>query len=289
MTALDTINEQRSIVDKINEILVIHGLPGEITLSDLTFHGKYVNDLVKGNHKLSDLITNHLWPSINLATVYHYTSRSAAECILNSGIFRLTNIEKRYNEGEIIRFCETHNLTGYLQESSDNTPLYRELIMPNTFYASFTEADIPKDKEEYFWNVFGCHDGVRLKFEIQATNSNFRRVKYEMKAGQPLQPLFDLIEEIKNEYGFIFTMKGISRLCSFYLPGEYSCENEYRLLHRTWDGGDIQPKGNGVQSYIELPLNLMNECGFKLKIIEVQSKEQINMPCNYLFSKREVI
>lgn len=287
MTPLEYIEKLHSLVISINSVLTKYGISEQITLSDITVTEKTVTDCCKKNSKLSDLIINSTWPSIQSATVYHYTSKEAAESILNSGIFRLTNIAKRYDEGEIISFCKTHKLDGYLEEDSNGTPKYRTLIMPNTFYASFTDTNLSSEQEEYFWSAFGACDGVRLTIDIQASNSNFRKIHYEIKNGEPIPLLYELTELIRKNYGLEFVLKGISRLCSFYLSGDYSSENEYRTLHRTWEGGEIQPKGEGSNSFIEIPLNQMSKCGYKFKITEVHANEKIDMPASYLFSKRE--
>ena len=287
MTPLEELKRLQSLVATINSVLAKNGISEQISLSDITITEKTVSDLVKPNSKLSELITNLLWPSISSATVYHYTSRCSAESILNSGVFRLTNIAKRYNEGEVVTFCKTHNLEGYLANDANSEPTYRHLIMPNTFYASFTDTNLSKDQEEYFWSSFAACDGVRLKIEIEASNPNFRKVHYEVKKGRPIPLLSELTGCVRNDYGREFILKGISRLCSFYLSGaDYGQENEYRALYRTWEGFGPQPKGVGPSSYIELPLNQMSECGYHLRVNEVHANEKINMPSSYIFSRR---
>ncbi|HWR31759.1 MAG TPA: hypothetical protein VN631_18230 [Negativicutes bacterium] len=275
------------LVADINNVLTKCGVAEKISLSDITITKKTVSDLVKPNAKLSDAITNFLWPSITSATVYHYTSREAAESILNSGIFRLNNIANRYTDGEILTFCETHDLKGYLEKDVNGDPKYRYLIMPNTFYASFTDVSLTEEQEEYFWRNFAACDGVRLKIEITAANPNFRKMRYEQTTGKPICLLSNLTRCIRAKYSREFILKGISRLCSFYLSGkDYGIENEYRALYRVWEGFGPQPKTDGALSYIELPLNSMSECGYQLTISEVHAKEQPKMPSSYIFSKR---
>jgi hypothetical protein len=288
VTPLEEIKTLNALVADINCILRDSGITEKISLSDITVTEKTVSDLVKQNAKLSDAITNLLWPSITSATVYHYTSKTAAESILNTGFFRLNNIANRFTEGEIVTFCETHDLQGYLEKDANNDPKYKHLIMPNTFYSSFTDVSVTKEEEEWFWSHFASCDGVRLKIEITASNPNFRKMKYEQKKGEPISLLSKLTNHIRNKYGREFVLKGISRLCSFYLSGiDYGIENEYRALYRVWEGFGPQPKTNGTQSYIELPLGAMSECGYKLTITEVHSNEKPNMPTSYVFSKRD--
>jgi hypothetical protein len=220
--------------------------------------------------------------------VYHYTSRTAAENILATGIFRLNNIATRYTEGEIVTFCKTHELNGYLEKDANGNPIYRHLIMPNTFYASFTDTNLTNEQEEYFWRNFASCDGVRLKIEVTASNPNFRKMRYEQSEGTPIALLSELIKCIREKHKREFVLKGISRLCSFYLSGkDYGIEHEYRALYRVWEGFGPQPKTNGgTDSYIELPLEAMSECGYLFKIVEVHAMSKPNMPDTYPFSNR---
>lgn len=287
MTPLEEIKKMNSLIKDINKVLKNNGVSEVILLSDITVTEKTVSDLVIPNAKLSNAITNFLWPSIASASVYHYTSKAAAESILNTNTFRLNNIAKRYHEGEIVTFCETHGLKGYLEEDGNGDPRYKHLIMPNTFYASFTDVSLTKNQEEYFWKEFAIYDGVRLKIEITASNPNFRKLQYEQTKGKPIQLLSELTNCIQDKYSREFILKGISRLCSFYLSGkDYGIESEYRALYRVWEGFGPQPKNDGAHSYIELPLNTMSECGYQLKIVEVHAKEKPKMPNSYTFSKR---
>lgn len=276
-----------TLVHDINTVLSQHGVDKTITLSDITVTDKTVSDLFKPNAPLSEAITNHLWPSISSEVVYHYTSKQAAEAILNSGTFRLTNIEKRYGEGEIETFCKTHNLSGYLDSTRNGAPRYKSLLMPNIYYASFTGSDLTPVREDYLWRTFATHDGVRLKLKITATNPNFRRIKYEAKANMPIPLISNLVNIVRQNHGREFILTGLSRLCSFYLSGhDYGIENELRMLHRTWEGVGLQPIGQGPGSYIELPIGAMSECGYRIDVLEVQSRTRPFMPSSFIFSSR---
>lgn len=289
MTPLDDIQVMDNLIKDINAILSKHGVKQSICLSDITVTDKTVSDIVKPDAKLSDAIADHLWPSIKLANVYHYTSKEAAEKILNTGIFRLNNIANRYNEGEIVTFCETHQLNGYLKKDNNGEPKYKSLIMPNTFYASFTDTLITNEQEEYFWRNFASSDGVRLEIKITALNHNFRKLRYEESKSSPIKLISELIDCTRINYNREFILKGISRLCSFYLCGkDYGIENEYRILHRAWEDSGPQPIGSGAGSYIEVPLNKMSDFGYKLEVTEVHSVEKPDMTSEYLFSKRQI-
>jgi hypothetical protein len=276
-----------AIVTDINEILLRHGISDEMRLCDITVTDKTVSDIAKPCPRLSAAITAHLWPSVSSATVYHYTSREAAENILATGIFRLTNIEKRLNDGEIVTFCQTHGLRGYLEPDASGEPAFRALLLPKMFYASFTEANLSKEDEEYFWRNFAVSDGVRLTIDITAKNPDFRKIVYEPEPGTPIPLLTDLVSMIRQRHGREFVLQGISRLCAFYLCGQtYSREKEYRTLFKAWPGVGPQPVGRGPTSYVEVPLNQMTEFGYEFRVTEVHANTRPSMPDHYCFSQR---
>ena len=276
-----------AIVTDINAILSKYGVSEAMQLRDITVTDQTVSDMAKPCPRLSDAITGHLWPSVSSATVYHYTSREAAENILSTGIFRLTNIEKRLNDGEIVTFCQTHGLRGYLEPDASGAPTYRALLLPQLFYASFTEASLSQEDEEYFWRNFAASDDVRLTIDITAKNPNFRKIVYEPKPGAPIPLLTDLVSTIRQRHGREFVLQGISRLCAFYLCGQtYSREKEYRALFKAWPDFGTQPVGTGPTSYVEVPLNKMTDSGYEFRITEVHSSTRPNMPDHYCFNQR---
>lgn len=275
-----------NLVESINKILDKHGISETIDLTNITITDKTVSDLVKENQKLSTLIVDAIWPSIDSLSVYHYTSKAAAESIINSGEFRLYSLLKRFDEGEIRSFCENHGLDGYLATDDSAEPKYKSLLMDNMFYASFTDTDIDQSVEEYFWNCFASSDGVRLKLKITASNPNFRKMIYEKTKGKPLPLLKDLTEKIRTSYNREFILTGISRLCAFYLYQEFDIENEYRALYRYWEGFGNPPKTDGTYQYVPLPLGKMSEAGYQVDIKEIQTNETLNIPPKYTIRPR---
>jgi hypothetical protein len=275
------------IVDEINAILLKHGIAEVISDRDVTVTDQTVSDYVKPVHRLSNCITEHLWPSVSCATVYHFTSREAAEGILNSRKFRFNNIAKRYTEGEVIAFCKSHSLSGYLENGPDGVPRYKTLLMPSMFYSAFTELTLDEEEQDYFWRNFAAVDGVRLTMQIEASNPNFRRMLYEKVEGSPIPVLAELAATILSKYQKHLVVSGISRLCAFYLPGkDYGKEKEYRLLCKTWDGIGPLPIGRGLGSYVEIPLGKMNDTGYRLDVIDVCSNSRPDMPSDYGFTTR---
>ncbi len=285
MNTMEYMRSVMALLSDINGILNQNSLE-PIALSDITVTQKTVSDIVKPDARLSSAIIDHVWPSIESATAYHYTSKSAAESILNSGTFRLYCILKRYKEDEISAFCKIHGLAGYLEKDEFGDEKYKTMIMPNTFYSSFTDTSITAVQEDYFWRTFACVDGVRLKIQIDASNPNFRKMKYADNTGQPIKILSDLTNLIKTKHDRDFILKGMSRICAFYLSKNYDRENEFRILHRYWEGLGPKPKNDGAYDYIEIPLGSMSEIGYQLEITEVQSNETLSIPNKYSVTLR---
>lgn len=274
------------IIKDINEILKKYGINNEIGISDVIVTEKTISDLVNPDAKLSNALIEFLWPSISSAQVYHFTSKENAENILNTQKFRFNNIEKRYLEDEILTFCQSHNYEGYLEKNEFGEPWYKTNIMKNMFYASFTDINITKESEEYFWRNFSTSDGVRLKLEISADHPDFRKIYYEQKKEKGIKIILELNKLIKEKYNIDLVLKGNSRICAFYLPADkYAKENEYRALHRIWDNHRII--GEGKDSYIEIPLEKENEYKYMIKVIEVCAREKPNIDASYHFKERE--
>lgn len=274
------------IASAINTVLASHCVAITIFPDDLVVTENYISDLPFENAKLSDAVTQQIFPSISKAEVFHYTSRNAAESILNTGILRFTSIEKRFSEGEIVSFCKAHGLDGYLALDTNSQPTYRTLLMPNTFYASFTDTKISDEDEKYFWSTFAGNNGVRLRFRVVASNPNFRQMVYGDTRGRPIPLLADLSSMVRSQFNRQFVLKGMSRLCAFYLQGGFAREREYRAMHRVWEPYGPQPVVTGANSYIEIPLGSPGDCGYEFYLTEVHAETRPNMPNRYAFSMR---
>lgn len=279
MNVLEHIQMLQRLLADINSILEKHSI-SPISLKDITVTNSTVSDIVKQDGCLSSSIINKIWPSVGVATVFHYTSKDKAESILNSYNIRLYTILKRYTDNEVSAFCEAHSLNGYLEKDEHGQEKYKTMIMPNTFYSSFTTTTGTTEQEEYFWRNFAAIDGVRLKIEVSASNPDFRRIVYPKKDGKPLALLSELTTIIREKYKREFILKGISRLCAFYLLKKYEIESEFRMLHRYW-GYSPEPKSDGKFDFIEVPLGKMSKIGYQLNIIEIQTNETLQIPSNY--------
>jgi len=292
MSITDRKKAWNDLILKINGILSKYGINEKISKNDICVTEETISDLVKSEAKLSNAIANFLWPSIKSAVVYHYTSMAAIENIISTNIFRLYNISKNSSAGEVITFCETNNLEGYLEKDKNGVQIYETLIFPNTFCGCFTDTSINIKKENYFWNVFatksGKREGARLKIRIKASLPDFRKIRYNLSDDVSIKLLSDLsmcsLKNFKRE----FILKGISKYCSFFVPSDFQIENEYRILYRIWDDSVLKPKNDGNYTFLELPLNSLSNCGYELKIMEVHAERKPKMNDKYYFSKREV-
>jgi hypothetical protein len=120
-----------------------------------------------------------------------------------------------------------------------------------------------------------------------ASNPNLRKIFYQPHPGVPIRVLSELTRCIREEYGRGFVFSGISRLCSFYLSGkDYAKEQEIRALHRVWEGIGPPPKDEGAYPYVEIPLNVPNVFGYQMKVTEVHSATEIDMPDTYRWTRR---
>ena len=269
MNVIERVKERQNLVADINDVLQRHGMAHRVRLEDLSITDKVVTDGVIQNSPLSEAIINHVWPRIEQETVFHYTTRDSAQSIADSGTFRLYCLLKRYTESEVIEFCQVHGLTGYLEEEN-GVPKYRTLILPNTFFASFTASSLDDDDERYFWKNFSKDGGARLTLRVVARNPNFRRIVY---GGA-------------DRYRRHFILAGISRLCSFYLPAKYSKEFERRAVFRVWAESGVTPGSDGTHEFIEIPFNSAHGTGFELQLLDVQCDDNVTVPPGVTVTRR---
>lgn len=265
------------VVKTINSVLSKYGVTEQITPEDITVTDVTVSDSAKGKQKLSDCIIEKIWKHVPSATVYHFTSRKNAEAIINSRIFRLQNIGMRIKEDEISTFCKAHRL-------SDGYP---EIVTPDIYFASFATTPLNESEQEPLWRMFAPFDGVRITLEVEASNHNFRRMRYQNNPDEPVQLLADLAGSIMQNHNRHFILTGISRMCAFYLPGSsYACEHEMRMLYKRVDDFGPQPIGTGPLSYIEVPIGIDNGTGYNIRIVEACSTTCPSMPSSIRFTHR---
>ncbi len=285
MNAINKANEEKSIVIDINSILEKHGIAHRVLREGITITDKVVSDGVIDGSALSEAIIEKIWPSIRQETVYHYTTSDCAQEIASSGGFRLSCLSRRYRDKEVVDFCEVHGLKGYL-ELENGIPKYRNLILANTFYASFTSTALDEDDERYFWREFGKGAGARFTIKVTSTNQNFRKIVYGGIDREPIPVLRDLSETIGDKYHRHFTLAGISRLCAFYLPVTFGKEYERRAVYRVWAESGISASFDGSHEYLQIPFGKMHDTGFQLDLVEIQSDDNVSVPPGVLLTRR---
>jgi hypothetical protein len=263
---------REEILKAFNGVLSKYGINMKLAIDDLTITEKVITDSPTGNPMLSNALNDIIWPSIGDQEVFHYTNRSAAKSIVTSKILRLYWLIKRFTEDEIVCFCKDHHLDGYLYEQTKGDPRYKSLIMKNLFYASFAEVNISHREDDNLWNSFGQGDGARLRFRIQATNPDFRRIVYSSIPPKPI-PILNELSQIARAAKRDFLLQGISRLCAFYLPTKYFTENEYRIIIKDFQNDRLNVKKDGKHSYIDLPFNEPNKTGFYLTLLDIQTED----------------
>ena len=264
MNPLEIIKQKSQFIQEINNILNKHGIQERISQEDLSFGDHTLLARNRENLQLTPALINYIWPSISKQTVYHYTDKDAAENILASNRFRLTNIQRRIHEDELKTLCDHLGLYYYDKEELDQT-----------FYASFVQSNLTPEQEEYFWRTFAPCDGVRLKFEITAENSNLRNMVYQQDQN-PVAIIQEIQALTQKTWNKKFVFQGLSMLCAFYLPNCYIRENEIRMAYKERDASQILSK-DAQYTYIELPLGEVNR-GFKINIVEVCASEKLIIP-----------
>jgi hypothetical protein len=262
-----------NIVKDINIVLRKHNITSTISPEDISIADNSVSDGFKCDSKLSNIVINFYWPAIKDKIVYHYTSKNAGESILKFNKFRLYTILKRFNDEEIKTFCVNHSLAHPLSLNIKNgEPNYKNDIMPNIYYSSFTDINVDSKQESYFWRTFAHSDGYRFKFHVRAKNPDFRKITYEVIQNKSLPLLNDLSCLIKSKYNRIFILSGISRICAFYLSKSYKIENEYRILYKFFENFSPTPNNDGNYNYYELSFGTMEkQLGYEINLLEVQT------------------
>ncbi|ELA6610894.1 hypothetical protein RDG71_004476 [Vibrio alginolyticus] len=222
---------------------------------------------------LSEALINHHFPQIiDEVELAHYTSYKSFESIIKSKELRLYSILKRIDEQEFLPFVEEHGLKGYLDEI-EGEPYYKTL-MKDLFYTSFTNNSV--NDEDYMWNYFGDnHSGVKIVFKLKVIKrrADLRPVLYHSNSINPSTVIKSLSERILQECNRHFVLRGISRICAFYLPLGYQLEKEEetRLLVKSWGEGVAHDmiENDGEYSYIPLKIGVGENDFCEITISEV--------------------
>jgi hypothetical protein len=226
-------DELDGLVALVNSILAKHKVPRCITRDHIRFDAGYIGNILDIEDKLlSHLIYDHYFPRADRASYYHYTSWSAFKSIVQSKKIRLSNLNKRFTQGEFTTFYREHGMDGYrAKEAVMGIDTHDEAIMADIFFISLSGTGHSM-RDDSLWNDFGDGGaGVRLEFTIDPQTTDFRRVFYATpREAQPLTLLKDLFAEVLAKYDMPFNFRYSSKIGAYYIRGRYQNEDEYRLV-----------------------------------------------------------
>lgn len=172
---------------EIDAIFRRHGVNDGFGCGDFVVTDRLVTDAAREDSRISNAIVESTWPRISRRRVVHYTKRAHAEAIIREREFRLYELFKRVSNDEMRDFFKHHGFQGALNEINGQPGYYEQL--KRIFYASFTHEGLDEHEENDLWDEFSpAPNDVRLIFQVDAEDSDFRQVKYAVtqKPGIPL-------------------------------------------------------------------------------------------------------
>jgi|AntRauMFilla1563_2_1112583.scaffolds.fasta_scaffold07809_2 hypothetical protein len=206
------------------------------------------------NYKISQILFDIYYPKANEESYYHYTKISALRHILK-GQLKLKPLISNENYGEFRTFYEDHNILGYLKHKDYDRTLMKDALIKEIYvFCMASKVDLKKKNEDSLWHSFADDGhGVRIEFEVKTQHPDFRKIFYKDKYFDKRDLVINRIQAItQNLYEREFYIAGISKIGSFYLPGEYKIENEVRfVLKKHTDEYDF--KYNDDKGYLILP------------------------------------
>jgi hypothetical protein len=289
MANLKNRNEINDLLELVNNSLTKYQVGDSINDSHIRFYADFIGNTITpiNDKKLSHLIFDKYFPAPSLQSYYHFTSFKATKNIISTQKLRLSNLRKRFQDGEYSEFYSDHGMDGY---KTGGTVLgidcSEKSIMSEIFFISLSSSGIDYSGQTK-WTDFGENgEGMRFEFEITPKHNDFREVYYSLHKNQNCLPLLkELFTEIKDKYGTPFNFTYSSKIGAFYVKGQFENEDEYRfLIKRTSDDYNayyLQPTVTDITEnivYIEIPL--ISEFA-DFKIVSVQpgfncSDEDIN-------------
>jgi len=271
-------NEIADLIKLVNDTLAKNLVADTISNLHIRFYADFIGNIIPPikDKKLSNLIFDTYFPTPALQSYYHFTSFNATKSIISTQKLRLSNLRKRFQDGEYSEFYSDHGMDGYKTGGRVlGIDCSEKSIMSEIFFLSLSSSGIDYSGQTK-WTDFGEDgEGMRLEFEVTAKHNDFREVYYSLHKNQNCIPLLkDLFTEIKDKYGVPFNFTYSSKIGSFYIKGRFQNENEYRfLIKRTSDDYNayyLQPTVTDPTeniAYVEIPL--ISEFA-DFKIISVQ-------------------
>ena len=106
--------ELQELVDFVNSIFAKYEITDRITTQHIRFNADFIGNIIKvDDKKLSQIIFDKYFPNPNRQSYYHYTSFGAFKSIIQNKKLRLSNLNKRFSDGEFSTFYEEHGIDGY--------------------------------------------------------------------------------------------------------------------------------------------------------------------------------
>ena len=259
--------ELQDLVDFVNSIFAKYQIDDRITNKHIRFNADFIGNIVKvDDKKLSQIIFDKYFPKPTRDSYYHYTSFEAFKSILENKKIRLSNLNKRFNDGEFSTFYEEHGMDGYKKGGFTLGVDYSEkAIMSKIYFLSLTGSGY-NFGDNNLWNDFGKDgDGVRLEFKITPKTLDFREIFYSTpKVDNSLPMLKELFTEIKAKYGLPFNFTFSSKIGAYYIKGMFQNEDEFRFIIKTtaddYDASNIQSVTVNEEKAIEyIEVDFLNE------------------------------
>jgi hypothetical protein len=182
--------------------------------------------------KLAKILFDIYYPKVQESGYYHYTKISAFRHIIK-GELKLKSLIHNDNYDEFKTFYTDHDLLGYFNTRDYEGTLMKDALMKEIFtFCLASKIGLDDKKENALWQSFGDNKhGIRIEFEITTSHPDFRKIFYKNnitnKADLVINRLRTIIREKYNRDIFI---PGVSKIGAFYLPGDYSIENEVRFV-----------------------------------------------------------
>lgn len=254
--------ELQGLVDLVNSVFANHQIEDRITSDHIRFNANFIGNIIKvDDKKLSQIIFDTYFPKPDLKSYFHYTSFNAFKNILEQKKIRLSNLNKRFNDGEFSTFYEEHGMDGYRKGGVTLGVDYSEkAIMSKIYFLSLTGSG-HNFGDNNLWSDFGDDGyGVRLEFKVTPKTLDFRKIFYSTpKVLNSLPMLKELFEKVKSKYELPFSFTYCSKIGAYYIKGNFQNENEYRFVIKTtaddynaWDVPSVTVNAEKAIEYIEV-------------------------------------
>ena len=161
----------------------------------------------------------------------HYAPLHALRSIASASQILLRPVSNYIHQDEFKTFAIEHHLDGYLAIDDNGKEVFEDLA-DNVFFMSLAKPGNPHEPD--LWKTFG-NEGRGACLQLTLTPgpaSDLRVMGY-----QPGSTAFRRINEALASDGVSYIPWTLSRICAFYLPVDYSYEQEVRLLIKRHEDG----------------------------------------------------